>query len=269
MNQIKFTTRDLPSMGLFYDRVYNITLKTLTLGEYKDLMRCSQNYYKYNIIKVLSNVVVTDGLDVGEMVYGDVISLLMWYKCNSSIDTNLCFSTKCSKCGNKIEFRVNLGDFDMDSIDRYNSDGIILPSGRELKFAPKTFLEYEPSEDTIGHICNVFKYLTPYEIDEMDLDDFIFLKNAIDDFRIGFSYKNKVSCRFCKSVYDLNLKANHNHFFEHNDYSKILQNIFYISKYTNYKFENYEELFDYETSIQVVNDMMEQEEKNYESMKKG
>lgn len=267
MSSITFTTRDLPSKGLFYDRVYNITLHSLSLGQYKELMRSSESFYKVNIIKVLSEIVESDGLDISSMFYGDVMSLLMWYKCNSSIETNLSFTKVCDRCQNKIEFFVNLGEFDLEDIEGYGN-GVELPSGRFLEFSPKTFIEYEKSKDVIGHICNVFKYLTPNDIDNMDLDDFLYLKDYVENFNMGFKYKGEISCHFCRNRYKVELDADVDYVMKRVDYNIIMKNIFHISKYANYKFTNDEDLFDYETSIGIVGEMMDKESEDYEKLSK-
>lgn len=267
MSSITFSTRDLPSVGLFYDKEYNITLNQLSLGQYKELMRCNERYFKHNILNVLSEIVETDGLDVESMYYGDVIALLMWYKCNSSIDTNLKFGIKCSSCGNRVEFNVNLGEFDIRTIEGYDR-GVKLPSGKFLEFSPKTFMEYEKSTNPIEHICNIFKYLTPYEVDDMDIDDFIYLNDFVSNFNMGFKYIGKTTCRFCKKEYDVKLDADYNYIFKHVDYSTIISNILHISKFTNYKFTNDEDLFDYETSVNTVSEMIKKEEEEYENLTK-
>lgn len=260
MNLIHFTTKDLPSRGLFYDRVYNITLRSLNIGQFKDLMRCNEKYFKDNIISVLDNIVETDGLNVYDMLNGDVMAIIMWYKCNSSNEVNLSLTYKCKKCDNKIETNINLGEFDEVSLDENIGEGVSLPSGKYLKYAPKTYLEYEKSNDTIGHICNVFKYLTPNDIDNFDLDDFLYLKDAVKSFEFGFRYKNNIGCRFCKSRYNMIIDAEYYHIFSHEDYNSIIKNILSISKYSNYQIRNDESLFDYETSIRVVNGMIKEED---------
>ena len=224
----KIITRDsnfLPVEGIptdykLYPEGTTIYARPLTVKEVRFISTMNESNYSFVINEILKATV--KGIEIDELYSADKLYILFWLRANSYKNEGYNSEYSCVHCGTKNSYLFTMDklnvitlegkDFDPNKpIKLLNSDDVVTISFPKIKDENKVLHMLKQSKNTtialdeeilslasmvtsINEQAMSLKYVYDY-INNMNVEDYAFLKSYIEDNEIGVSSVVKTNCK--------------------------------------------------------------------------